>query len=490
MVQTALNALLDALSSVLALARPLALVAAGLLLALILVGLLDRERFRAGLNWVGARLPLLGRWALVALAVGAGALALNVTRRAVDARLGAQQSARYANAADPDGGQTTQQAPRASLLTTTTYTRSIELPDEIYTVLQINGGWEKLLPYFGNPTGVTVQDLQEGFTRRGDTLTYTRDVTLQTEQPVNLDTSKVTADLKFVDPAGGRGTYYNAVFNADYTFTNPQAEAATLRFAFPLPDGSGTLSGFKLTVNGQAFRASDLAGGSIWTGEVAAGQTVRVNVTYRHQGAKGWSYLLGQRRESVKNFDLTINADRPAKFQRYTLFPTSQTRSALGTAQVLRWQLQDVITAQDVAVVFTQGSLRETLGKLGLVGPLAVLLAALLCGAWAGSRRLKLLPLPLAGAVLGLSLGLVLGGVLTFYLPVLLAQLLGVLAGLALAITALGRRYLVPLALAAVIPLVFLSGGHASLLLVLLAGVTLVLFLRNREVGRAVPGVR
>ena len=141
-------------------------------------------------------------------------------------------------------------------------------------------------------------------------------------------------------------------------------------------------------------------------------------------------------------------------------------------------------------MVFTQGSLRETLGKLGLVGPLAVLLAALLCGAWAGSRRLKLLPLPLAGAVLGLSLGLVLGGVLTFYLPVLLAQLLGVLAGLALAITALGRRYLVPLALAAVVPLVFLSGGHASLLLVLLAGVILVVFLRNREGGRAVPGVR
>lgn len=72
MVQTALAAVLDAFSRLTALALPLAVTLGALLLALLLVGLLDRDRFRAGLNWAGSRLPLLGRWVLVALAVGPG----------------------------------------------------------------------------------------------------------------------------------------------------------------------------------------------------------------------------------------------------------------------------------------------------------------------------------------------------------------------------------------------------------------------------------
>ena len=52
-------------------------------------------------------------------------------RRAVDARLGAQQNARYANAADPDGGQTVQASPRVSLLDTRTYTRTLVLPADV-----------------------------------------------------------------------------------------------------------------------------------------------------------------------------------------------------------------------------------------------------------------------------------------------------------------------------------------------------------------------
>lgn len=156
--------------------------------------------------------------------------------------------------------------------------------------------------------------------------------------------------------------------------------------------GSGTLSNFRLTVDGRAFRAGDLTNGSRWEGEVAAGKTVKVNVTYRNQGARSWSYALGGRREAVGAFDLSVNADRPAKFGRYTLFPTSQTRGVLGGQQTLKWQLQDVITAQDVQVIFTGGNLRETLGKVGHAAPVAVGLAAVLALAWAATRRLRLPP--------------------------------------------------------------------------------------------------
>lgn len=494
MVQTALDLLHGALRALFSLALPLGLSLGAALLALLVIGLLDRERLRSALPLLAARLPAVAGWGLAALALGTGTLLLRISRQAVDLRLGTQQSARYANAADPDGGQTVQSAPRASLVQTTTYTRSLTLPRDIYTRITVQGGWENLLPYLGSPPGPSIQALTEGFVRRGNSLVYSREVALQSEVPVNLDASRVSTDLKFVDPAGGRGSYYNAAFAADYTFSNPTPAPATMRFAFPLPTGSGTLSNFRLSVNGREFRASDLVGGSVWQGEVPGRGVVRVNVTYRNQGARSWSYQLGQRREAIKFFKLSITTDRPAKFQRYTLFPTRQTRSALSGQHTLSWQLQDVITAQDVAVVFAQGSLRETLAKVGAIKPAALALAALLCVAWAWARRGAarppiLRPLPLAAGLLGLSVGFTLGGVLSAYLSVPLAETLGALAGLGLALLALGRRLWLPLALGAAVPLVFLSGGHAGLLLSGLAALILALLRPGTGTAtRSTPG--
>ncbi|UBV41943.1 hypothetical protein LAJ19_09855 [Deinococcus taeanensis] len=482
MVHSALTALHDALRDLLGLALPASLILAALLLSLLLLGLLDRKRAQHALTWLGTRTPALARWAGAALLLGAALLTLNVTRRAVDLRLAAQQSARYANAADPDGGQTVQVAPSATLVERRTYTRSLLLPPEVYARIRVGNGWEQLLPYLGGATG-TVEDLREGFTRTPAGLRYTRAVTMLSERPLDMDRSAVSADLRFVDPAGGRGTYYAAAFKASYRFRNPMRTPATLRFAFPLPQGSGTLSGFELTVNGQALSASDLLNGSVWEGQVPAGGQVNVQVRYRHQGARAWSYQLS-RREAIRDLDLTLRADRPAKFQRYSLFPTSQSRPALGGPTTLRWQLRNAVTAQDVAVIFTQGNVRETLTKVHLAQPAAVVLAALLLLGWAVTRRVPLAPLTLGAALLALAVGFALGGVLTAYLPIVPAEAGGCLAGALLAWTALGgpgagRRLLLPLLSCAALPLVFLTGGHAGLLVTLLAAALLLLTLRG-----------
>lgn len=480
MVQTALTALLGALRALLDLALPAALVLAALALALAGLALIDRDRARRTLDWVVARAPQIGAWALAALLLGGALLVLNVSRRAVDARIAAQQSARYANAADPDGGQTVQTAPRASLVENRTYTRSLLLPNDVATRVSVNNSLDGLLPYLGSP-GDTVQGLRENFTRTPEGLRYTREVVMQSERPLDFNRSVVRADLRFVDPAGGRGTYYNATFQASYRFRNPLDTPATLRFAFPLPGGSGTLSGFTLTVNGQALSTSDLLNGNVWEGQVPAGDSVDVQVAYAHQGSRAWSYQLS-RREAIKDLDVTVTADRPAKFQRYSLFPTSQTRPALGGPSTLRWQLKNAVTAQDVAVVFTQGSVRETLTKVHLTQGLAVVLAALLIPLWAVTRRTPLAPLTLGGALLGLALGFTLGGVLTAYLPLLLTEILGSLAGAALAWVILGgprqaRTPLLPLLASAALPLAFLTGGHAGLILTVLAATLLLLLL-------------
>ena len=151
-----------------------------------------------------------------------------------------------------------------------------------------------------------------------------------------------------------------------------------------------------------------------------------------------------------------------------------------------------------MAVVFEQGSLRETLAKLHHFTPLSLLLGLLLV--WASIRRLYLHPLLLGMALLSLSF--MVGGVLTGCLNPVLAELLGVALGLGLALLSLGqtallslglallslgqtallslgRTYLPPFLLVMLVPLTFLSVGNAGLLPGLLAVAILVTLLRS-----------
>lgn len=136
-----------------------------------------------------------------------------------------------------------------------------------------------------------------------------------------------------------------------------------------------------------------------------------------------------------------------------------------------------------MAVVFEQGSLRETLAKLHHFTPLSLLLGLLLV--WASIRRLYLHPLLLGMALLSLSF--MVGGVLTGCLNPVLAELLGVALGLGLALLSLGqtallslgRTYLPPFLLVMLVPFTFLSVGNAGLLPGLLAVAILVTLLRS-----------
>jgi len=373
-VQTALTLLSQTLSALLALAVPILSVLSALFVALLLLGLLDRQRFQAILGWFTRYAARIARGLL---ALDAGVMMLKVTWRSVDVRLGGQINARYSNTT-----ATVQQALTDTYLAERTYTHILTLLPALLRrvreeVVQV------LSPYLHDPSSASIVSLRDRFTRSGQDVVFSRETTLQTQEYITLASSKVAADLNFVDAASGsRQSYYNGAFDGQYAFANPLPTPATVRFAFPLPRGSGALSGFTMTVNGQPYSAADLTDGSVWEGQVAGGAPVTVRVVYRHQGSRGWSYDLSQRREPVKSFDLTIRADQPAKFQRYSLFPTSVDRSAFGGSQTLRRNLQNAITAQNVAVMFEQGSLRETLAELYHFTPLSLLLV------WASIRRL------------------------------------------------------------------------------------------------------
>lgn len=431
---------------------------------LLFLRLFRRESYDRLLPRLRETLLPLGNWGAALLVFALAYSALGVLGQVVLHRVSAGDSAGSSRSADPDAAPTTQDSPRVTYLTEKTYTRSLVIPPDLLKRVRLEGV-QALSPYLTDPTSENVTKLRDRFRRSGQDVIFTREATLLGEEPIKLDRSRMNLNLDFVSPLqGARRSYYKADFSAQYAFTNPLKTPVTARFVFPLPQGSGTLSDFQVVVDGQELSAADLVNGNGWEGQLLAGQTVNVKVNYRHQGARGWSYLLGARREPIRDFALTVKTNQPAKFKRYSLYPNRLARTLGGTN--LAWDLKNVITAQDISLTFTASSLRETLTKLYAFAPLALLLAGLFGALWTRWRGLSVQPLQVGLAALGILAGTAFGGVLMNYLPAYAAGVLGAALAAALALRSLGLSYWPPVLIAAALPLAFLLVGHAGLIIV------------------------
>lgn len=433
--------------------------------------LFNRARFEEYWPRFRQLLSPLALWGTVLLVFGVSFKLLGLLGQVVEYRVMSNQSTSSSRGADPEAAPTTQQAPRVTYLTQKTYTRSLTLPPELLKRVTIEGV-QALTPYLTDPSSENITKLVDGFRRSGKDVIFTREATLTTEEPIRLDRSQINVNMDFVTPMQGASrSYYNASFRAQYAFTNPVNEAVTARFQLPLPEGSGTLTDFQVIVDGQELPAAALTEGRGWEGVIQPGQVVRVEVAYRHQGARGWSYVLGQRREPIRDFSLTIKTNQNVKFNRYSLYPNRMVRTLGGTN--MAWELKNVITAQDVALSFNSSSLRETVQSLYAFVPFALQLAALFGLIWTFWRRLPVTGVQVGLGLSGILIGTFLGGMLMNYLPVYLAGLGGALVGSLLAVRALGRAFWPPVLLATLLPLAFLSLTHAGLLIAL-AGVVVI----------------
>ncbi|AWN23542.1 hypothetical protein DKM44_10155 [Deinococcus irradiatisoli] len=437
----------------------------------------------AATGWLRGVGAPVGAWLAALLVLALTFAALGILGDLVVGRVGTHETS--VPGGDLGASPTTQAAPSASYLAERTYTRTLVVPPSLLRRVG-EAGVEALAPYLTDPTSQNVTRLVDQFRRSGQDVLFTRQATLSVEEPIRLDTSRVAVVLEFVTPArGAKRTYYNAAFNAEYAFTNPLDQPVTARFRFPLPEGSGTLSGFKVVVGGQELTAADLSGGSQWEGELSPRQTVTVQVAYAHQGARGWSYLLASRREPIQAFELTVQSSAAAKFAPASLPPTRTSRRLGRTT--LSWNLKDVITAQDISMTFSSASLRETLTKLYRFAPTALLLAAAFGALWAWQRGMGLTPASAALATVAVLLGLTLGGVGMSYLPVLWAALIGSVVGGALALRVLGRAWWPAVLIACGSPLAFLLVNQAGLVLTLAALVGLGALIWGRPRHPAAP---
>ena len=386
---------------------------------------------------------------------------LNVIRQDTHQRMVERENSPYTTVDSPSGGDTRQYAPTAAFEEVTTRQESLTFSDQMFQRVGLEAlpGWNGTRWHRSQG----IKKIEDRLERTPHATFLKRDIVFSNFRPIAFDLSKIDLKLDFVPDS----VAYQADFKAEYLFTNPLSKPAKLRFNFPLPSGSGTLSEFRVTVNGESSSAS-------WEGLVDAGEQVRVNVHYQNLGKRSWSYRPTGQRDSISKLDLHLISDnRLIKFRRNSLFPTS---SESGHWE---WSLRDVITSQDISLVFPSASKREAVIRLLQVAPLALMSYFLLLFFWEtpDERRLAL-------ATLAYSGGFLLTGYLSTYLPLTLATLAGCSMGAALPICWRGRRAVLPGILGCLVPVAFCWPGSTGLSLGVLGLATLVLFahrLPNRD---------
>ncbi|MDQ6941378.1 MAG: hypothetical protein M3169_02560 [Candidatus Eremiobacteraeota bacterium] len=469
MVQAVLDMLSEALRSIASGAVPVAIAIAGIVvlgaLVVVVVGVFDRDRVR----WMFAAIPLalrpLGGWIVFAVALAGGVFVLHVVQLATDQRFVAMEYAQNTSGADSDATSMVQNAPRASFVSQKTYRRILTIPP--YLLGRVSAeGVGVLAPYLTDPSAENVTRLVDSFRRSGRNVVFQRDATLQIETPIKLDASTVDANIELVDPTfGGRRTFYRASFDGKYVVHNATGREARVRFTFPLPTGSGTLSEVRFLADGKPITVTDLSNGYVWDGTLPQDGKTTFEIAYRNQGARGWAYRLSARREPIAKLDLAVHANRSPKFARYSLFPTTVSHGIAG-GYTAEWHLENVVTAQDVGLVFARLDVRETLAKMLTYAPVALFVGIVFVAAYALRRRYHVTVAQATTAVAGYALGLALAGILTWYLPLVIGVVLGCIVAVVLALRALGRPFVLPIALATLTMLAFLFVTNTSLLLV------------------------
>ena len=354
----------------------------------------------------------------------------------------------------PAGAPVVQLGPALAAIGEHTYTRTLRLPPEFLAQLG-EDGLGVLAPYVRDPTAENVLRLRDKFRRSGREVVFTREATVREEEPLSFSDAAVKVAFA---PLGGR--VYDAAFEARYSWSNPDLAAREVRFTFPLP-AVGTMRDLAVKVDGQAVPQAADAQSYQWQDVMKPGQIHTATVVYRAVGARAWNYNLGSQRRRVQRFELGASGLVAPRFGRGGLLPTRR-------GSVVDWKLDNVVTAQQIALVWPEDySVRLYLQAVSAL-PLALLMfvpAVLGLGLYA--RRVPH-PVRLLVALSVFVMALGAATVATIYAGALLGLVAAPLVGAAVATAILGRRFaavLIPLAL---FPATFLSEQHSGLMIVAL----------------------
>lgn len=311
----------------------------------------------AGLAWRPRFIKKWGPWLLFVLILVLELKVLTGVAQVTVERFDHRHSSRYATKGTPVGGDTVQYSPTVSYEEVTTREETLTFSDQLFEVAGLAAlpGWNGRGSYSSN-----VVDVTDTLEKTPFATVVRRHLTFTHFRPIKLDASLINLDLSFLSGS----VAYQTDFQAEYRFRNPLDQRAKIRFTFPLPADSGTLSDFQMTLNGETVPQR-------FERELGAKEEAVVKVSYRNKGRRSWTYTPTRRRAPIDHLKLTLTSDNSRiKFRRDSLFPTSQ------NSESWCWELDGVITSQDISLFFPASSHRESLKRYLNFAPLALLLFA------------------------------------------------------------------------------------------------------------------
>jgi len=201
-----------------------------------------------------------------------------------------------------------------------------------------------------------------------------------------------------------------------------------------------------------------------WKGRMDAGERREAVVRYSVQGARAWTYDLGSQRRRVERFALEAAPGGPVKFRRGSIEPT------VAVGKSLRWDLSNVVTAQQIAISLPPDTERRQT-YLQALSALPPSLVFFVLGALAVGFRARRIPGPgrLAGGAALFMFGLGASAVLANYVGPVGGIIAGPLAGALLAMFVMGPRTIFAAVPAALVPAAFLSPHHTGFILLIVS---------------------
>ena len=186
-------------------------------------------------------------------------------------------------------------------------------------------------------------------------------------------------------------------------------------------------------------------------------------VHYRVTGAALYEYRLGSERRRIGDFKMVTSSPQEPKFSKSGIYPTSMQGSNA------EWRLRDVLTSQAISLVFPRADLHsQLLDKSMAIRPMALALFAF-AAVW-------LVPKNALWGSIAIGIAFLSIPVLSAYASPVVTTLVGsALAVFAGGLTLGGTRGWVIALLTGVLPTVFLTIEHGSLMAWLLAAVAGVL---------------
>lgn len=451
-----------------ALAMTVVLALAALSFLLLNLFKFDRDSCRVAMNRIAQQFRQSWGWLLMSALLLLQVYALSQLHAGFQRRLVQQGKAQYVVGEEAGGGPTTQRAPKISMLESVSSSQRIVVPAGISSLENLPG-WTPEEARFGGSPAINVQD---ELVKDGNATVINRTITKQRYVSSKLQSSDVNLKLAFQ-----AAQLYKADFQASYTFQNPMDAPRLIHFSFPLPDNSGTLSGFRFRVNGQEVPTPDIEQGLEWEAELKPGEKCVAEVGYQHAGAKSWSYDLTGRREPIADFHLRVQADRSElKFERGSLYPTTS------KSNQWQWDLQNQITSQSISLYFPYVPNEAIMANLFVFGPLEIVTLLVLTLVWSSLRFRRVGPWRTALATLASCGGYALASYLVGYLPLTVSLLLAFSLAGWLQWQALGQALWMVVLAASLAPFAFLAPGHTGLMLTGLG--LLVLTLAVRETCR------